>query len=179
MIEPIHNTDEIDEELIAKMSRESISKEYLLRLYTTEMDELVLLVITQEQVILIRASLGELYHPEIAEKVLQIIGDSKKNLLVNAWSVGKNKGFIGNFNHCSMESYCKRMYEVYDLFVKYIKSIKTKEWDYLIDEGLVCNVETPINNEKDSIICGIPLEEVKRILGEEIQKENGDDDYCL
>lgn len=177
MIEPIHNTDEIDEELIAKMSRECISKEYLLRFYTTEIDELFLLVITQEQLILIKTD--RLYHPDITDKVLPIIGQSKKNLLVNAWSVGKNKGFIGNFNHCSMESYCKRMYEVYDLFVKYIKSIKTKECDYLIDEGLVCNVETPINNEKDSIICGIPLEEVKRILGEEIQEENGDDDYCL
>ena len=55
MINPIKSVDVIDEKLIAEMSRECISKEYLQDFFTTEMNEIFLLMITQEQVVLIKA----------------------------------------------------------------------------------------------------------------------------
>ena len=51
------------------------------------------------------------------------------------YSVGKKKGFFGDFKYCSIDNYSKSMKETYDSFVRYINKIKTKECDYLIDEG--------------------------------------------
>lgn len=180
MIKPIKNLDEIDEKLIAEMSRECISKEYLQKFFTTEMNEIFLLMITQEQVILIKAIYDEkLHHQDIARTVFSIIGGTTKTLLVHAYSDGKDKGFFRNFNNCSRNNYCKNMKDTYDLFEKFVEKIENKECEYYIDDyGLSYNDAVSNSNQKDRKIYGAPVDEVKRIFKEFIQENNYDKDYA-
>ena len=179
MIDPIQKVDEIDEKILAEMSKECIRMEYLKKFFATEMNEIFLLMITQEQVVLIRAAnKKDIHHQGICNKVFSIMGGSTKTLLVHAISNGKDKYFIRNFAGCSRINYCKNMKEIYDLFENFINRIKPDGYKCsFADYGLSYDEVFPNNNEKDRKIYGVPLEEVRKILKENIHEENGDEDY--
>lgn len=123
MIKPINPKDEIDSELIHKMTRECMNVNYIKDFFTKIDPEIFLVIITEKMVIIMKATWErEFHYIDIVKKIYDIldIDENESVLILHATTSRNSKEFFINYEHCE-NRYYSYMDEIYNCFKSIIK----------------------------------------------------------
>lgn len=176
MIEPIKKVEDINPELIYKMTRDCMNPEWIKDFYTSDKEETFTMMINENWVIIIKAILlNELHYTDIAKKVSEIMRTRQK-FCVNSSDIHLKVqiGLIMDYNYCK-NAYYDVINNIYQKISEIVKKVELKKMK--INYGYIGNQEEIIalenkNHSSKNYLPGVSTREFNGILESEIQMSN-------
>ena len=176
MIKPIKKVEDINPELIYKMTRDCMNPEWIKDFYTSDKEETFTMMINKNWVIIIKAFLlNELHYTDIAKKVSEIMRTRQK-FCFNSSDIHLKLqgGLILDYNYCK-NAYYNVINDIYQKINEIVKKVELKKMK--INYGYVGNPEKNIalenkNYSSSNYLPGVSTRDFNAFLESEIQMSN-------
>ena len=176
MLEPIKKVEDINPELIYKMTRDCMNSEWIKDFYTSDKEEIYTMMINENKVIIIKALLlSELHYTDIAKKVSEFMRTRQK-LCFNLSDIHLKvqSGLIMDYNYCK-NAYYDLINSIYQKIIEIVKGIETKKmkinYDYIGNPEKIIALENR-NHSNNNYLPGVSTRDFNSFLESEIQMSN-------